>query len=55
MTKPTPVQHPSAKEDVPEVEIGLESFGSVMTIIDLRTIKSFCFIPSEFHVELARP
>ena len=50
-----PAQHPSIEEDISEVEISLESFGSVMTVEDLRLIRGSCFIPGEFRTELAGP
>ena len=34
-------------------ETGPKSFGSVMTVIDLETLRSFCFIPDEFRLVLA--
>ena len=36
-------------------EIGPKCYGLIMTAVDLGMIQSFCFIPSEFRVELARP
>ena len=33
----------------------MKSFGSIITTMGLDTIQSSCFIPSEFHIELAIP
>ena len=50
----TSTQCSSIAENVPDAEIGPESFGSIMTTIDVRAIRSSCFIPSEFLVVLSR-
>ena len=34
-------------------EVDLESFGSVMTIVDLERLRSLCFILGEFRLTLA--
>ena len=34
------------------VEVGPESFRSVMTVADLKTLRSFCFILGEFQLIL---
>ena len=55
MNDPIPAKHPFVEEDIPKVEIGLESFWSIMTVMDLIMIQSSCFIIGKFHVELVRP
>ena len=43
------------EEDVPCTKIGLESFGSVLTIADLDALRGSCFVSGEFEIVLAGP
>ena len=48
-------QGSSIGENVSGIEIGPKSFGSVMTIADLNTLRSSCFVHDEFRMALAHP
>ena len=43
------------EEDVPCIQIGPKSFGSVLTIAYLDALRGSCFIPSEFQMVLEGP